>query len=54
MKLAILYQSGEVFVEFSPEVFLELLKTYLDQYDGDIDRAFFQIQKELKEQTRLK
>lgn len=51
MKLAILYETGEVCVEFPPDVFLELLRSYIEQY-GDVETAFAQIEKELHAQTR--
>lgn len=51
MRLAILYETGSVCVEFKPEVFLDLLKTYIDQC-GSVDAAFEKIQNELKNKTK--
>lgn len=53
MRVAIVYSEKEIFVEFTPGVFKELLKTYYEEY-GSIDKAMDRIEKELKKKTRLR
>lgn len=53
MRLAIIYSEKEIFVEFPPSVFKELLRTYLKETDS-LDKAFEMIEKELKKKTRLR
>lgn len=53
MRVAIIYNEKDVFVEFSDSIFRDLLKTYIDKY-GDVDLALDEIIKELKEKTKYK
>jgi uncharacterized protein YaaN involved in tellurite resistance len=49
MKLAILYQDDEVFVQFEEEQFRKLFKLYFDKYQ-DIDKALDAIIADLRRQ----
>ena len=51
MRIAVIYSEKEIFVEFPPNVFKELLKSYYKKY-GSIDKAFDMIEKELKQKAR--
>lgn len=51
MRIAILTQTDKVFVEFPEETFRKMLKTYVSKFEGDIDKAMDQIEKELKQLT---
>lgn len=53
LSIAVLYNEGDVYVEFTEVVFRELLQTYLEKY-GSIDEAFDRIKLELKQKTRYK
>jgi hypothetical protein len=53
MKIAILTNTNNVFVEFNEQTFRELLKTYFAQTQ-DIDKALDAIIVALKEQTVVK
>lgn len=53
MRMAIIYSEKEVFVEFPPKVFRELLRNYYEK-TGDLDEAMDEIEKELKKKTRLR
>ncbi len=53
MRIAILYEDKNVFVEFSPKVFKKMLKTYMGlKSSKKIDEAFEKIIKDLKNQTK--
>lgn len=54
MRAAIVYNEDNVFVEFPPQVFASLLKTYLARYQGDVDQALEAIVVDLKKQTLYK
>lgn len=51
LKIAIIAEDGRIYVEFSPEQFRELLKTYFAK-TKDFDKALDQIILELKEKTK--
>lgn len=52
MRIAVIYNDQDVFVEFKPEVFKELLRKYLAE-TGDIDKAFEKIIQDLKKKTLI-
>lgn len=51
MKLAVIYDDGQIFVEIDPERFRGLLATYTAKL-GSTDAALDQIIRELKDLTR--
>lgn len=53
MRIAVIYNDEDIFVEFTSEVFKEMLKNYLAKFK-DVDQAFEQIIRELKEKTITK
>uniref|UniRef100_A0A6M3K424 Uncharacterized protein n=1 Tax=viral metagenome TaxID=1070528 RepID=A0A6M3K424_9ZZZZ len=53
MRIAILYENDEIYVEFDPEKFRLLFKQYLRKYKT-IDAAFNMIIKDLKKAALTK
>jgi len=51
MRVAILYNNKDVYVEFSPEKFRKLLKEMLKEYKGDSDKALDAIVSLIKKET---
>lgn len=51
MRIAIVYNDNDIYVEFSPEKFKLLLKEVMKETDGDIDKSFEQIIGLLKKET---
>lgn len=54
MKIAIIADTGQIYVEFPPDVFKEMLKKYLFDTNNDVDRALELIIVDLKKQTLYK
>jgi len=52
MKIAVILDDGSVYVEFDPQTFRELLKTYTQSLT--IDQALDKIIADLKQQTLYK
>ena len=50
MRIAVIYKDQDVYVEFSPEKFKELLKLYSGC--KDIDKAIDKIIEDLKKETK--
>jgi len=48
MRLAVIYNKKDVYIEFPPEKFKELLKQYLKKFNGDVDKAMNEIGLEIK------
>ena len=53
MRIVILYDNNEVYVEFNPEKFKELLKKYMED-TSDISIAIDKIVEDLKNITKYK
>ena len=53
MKVAIIYEDGRIYLEFSPEKFKELLKKYFKETKS-IDKAIDKIVLEIKKETQYK
>jgi len=53
MKVAIIYEDGKVYLEFSPEKFKELLKKYFKETKS-IDKTIDKIVLEIKKETQYK
>ena len=53
MKVAIIYEDGKIYLEFSPEKFRELLKKYFEETKS-IDKAIDKIVLEIKKETQCK
>lgn len=53
MKIAIIYDDGRVYVEFSPEKFLGLFIQYFNE-TKDIEQAMSKIMSDLKKETLTK
>ena len=53
MRIAILYEDGEVYVEFDPEKFRYLFKQYLRKYKT-VDAAFNMIIRDIKKAALTK
>lgn len=51
MRVAIIYNDKDVYVEFKPEKFREILNKYFNEYKN-IDKALDKIIFDLKEETR--
>jgi hypothetical protein len=50
MKIAVIYSDKKIYVEFSPEKFLALLKQYHEEH-GSLDVAMEKIIEDLKKAT---
>jgi len=53
MKVAIIYEDGKIYLEFSPEKFRELLKKYFEETKS-IDKAIDKIIEDIKKETQYK
>lgn len=53
MRIAILYNDKDIYVEFDPKQFKEILKDYLNKYN-DVDKAIDNIIMDLKKETLTK
>ena len=53
LKIAIIYENSQVYLEFSPEKFRELLKKYFKEAKS-IDEALDKIIEEIKKETQTK
>lgn len=51
MRLAIVYNDSDIYVEFNESKFRELLKIMLKEFEGNSDMALDKIIKLLKEET---
>lgn len=54
LRIAIIFDEKEVFVEFNPDTFRELLSSYLKDKQGDSNLAMDAIERDLRKQTLYK